>query len=315
GNHPKHIYIKYSHFNCVYIPSLAAAKLDSNYKAKRFRPIKGVQRTTNLSGNFCCLRAQVSSEVQDIRTNSFSFSFYGPSHDPKPPEADEELEFDHEDGFGGFLTIGTLGRDPETPRFTSVAKEDVSGVHKDIAKLITEKVDKLLEEYPEDSSSKQVERSNAKEHRESVDVRKERIEFTKSSKEVKKKEGLLTSLFKRRKTVDGECNTMEKHGTGYLIKRVFEKLYMSSSKTIKDDNDDYMHKKKDIRKNVQNFRSKVHPVLCTPARDDNEIDDRRSCTNGSNLKTPRPFSSSISEANRKREKWIKTDAEYLVLEL
>ncbi|KAF3592415.1 hypothetical protein DY000_02025391 [Brassica cretica] len=246
----------------------------------------GLDQSKEFKGNFCCLRAQVSSEVQDIRTNSFSFSFYGPSHDPKPPEADEELEFDHEDGFGGFLTIGTLGRDPETPRFTSVAKEDVSGVHKDIAKLITEKLDKLLEEYPEDSSSKQVERSNAKEHRESVDVRKERNEFTKSSKEVKKKEGLLTSLFKRRKTVDGECNTMEKHGTGYLIKR-----------------------------NVQIFRSKVHPVLCTPARDDNEIDDRRSCTNGSNLKTPRPFSSSISEANRKREKWIKTDAEYLVLEL
>ncbi|CDY13676.1 BnaA06g32470D [Brassica napus] len=266
-------------------------------------------QTTNLSRNFCCLRAHVSSEVQDIRTNSFSF--YGPSHDPKPPEADEELEFDHEDGFGGFLTIGTLGRDPETPRFTSVAKEDVTGVHKDIAKLITEKLDKLLEEYPEDSSSEQAERSNAKEHRESVDVCKDRIEFTKSSKEVKKKEGLLASLFKRSKTVEGECNTLKKHGTGDLIKTVFEKLHMSSSKTIKDDNDDYMHKKKDIRKNVQNFRSKVHPVLSTPAREDNEIDDR-SCTNRKDppaLNGGFLVSSSISEANWKREKWIKTDAE------
>ncbi|KAH0923847.1 hypothetical protein HID58_023865 [Brassica napus] len=276
----------------------------------------GLDQSKEFKGNFCCLRAHVSSEVQDIRTNSFSF--YGPSHDPKPPEADEELEFDHEDGFGGFLTIGTLGRDPETPRFTSVAKEDVTGVHKDIAKLITEKLDKLLEEYPEDSSSEQAERSNAKEHRESVDVCKDRIEFTKSSKEVKKKEGLLASLFKRSKTVEGECNTLKKHGTGDLIKTVFEKLHMSSSKTIKDDNDDYMHKKKDIRKNVQNFRSKVHPVLSTPARDDSEVDDRRSCTN---LKDPPPLnggflvSSSISEANWKREKWIKTDAEYLVLEL
>lgn len=64
--------------------------------------------------------------------------------------------------------------------------------------------------------------------------------------------------------------------------------------------------------NVQNFRSKVHPVLCTPARDDSEVDDRRSCTN---LKDPPALnggflvSSSISEANWKREKWIKTDAE------
>ncbi|KAJ0230537.1 hypothetical protein HA466_0306450 [Hirschfeldia incana] len=283
----------------------------------------GSDQSKEFKGNFCCLRAQFSSEVQDIRTNSFAF--YEPSHDPKPLEADEELRFDHEDVFSGFLTIGTLGREPETPRFTSVAEEDVTGAQRDIAKLLTKKLDKLLEEYPEDSSSKQFERSNAAGDRESDDVCPSQggydcIEFTERSKEEKKREGLLTSLFKRRKTLEGECNSTEKHGTGDLMKRVIDKLHRSSSKTIKEDNDDYMHKKKDIRKNVQIFRSKVHPVLCAPVRDDDkETDDSRSCTNRSNLKDP-PLnggflvSSSISEANRKREKWIKTDAEYLVLE-
>ncbi|KAJ4901045.1 Uncharacterized protein Rs2_14996 [Raphanus sativus] len=276
----------------------------------------GLDHSKEFKGNFCCLRAQVSSQVQDIRTNSFAF--YEPSRDPKPPEADEDLRFDHEDVFSGFLTIGTLGRETETPRFTSVAEEDVTGAQKDIAKLLTKK----LEEYPEDRSSKQVlERSNAEGDRESVDVCPSQGNdlYLKRSKEAKQKKGVLTitNLFKRRKTVEGECNSMEKHGTPDLIRRVFDKLHMSSSNTIKDDNDDdYMHKKKDIRKNVQIFRSRVHPVLCTTARDDKEIDDSRSCTN---LKDP-PLngglldSSSISETNMKKEKWIKTDAEYLVLE-
>ncbi|KAF8108164.1 hypothetical protein N665_0114s0054 [Sinapis alba] len=252
-------------------------------------------------GNFSCLRAQASSEVQDIRTNSFSF--YGPSHDhPKLPEADEELLFDDEDVFSGFLTIGTLGGDPETPRFTSVAEEHVTGAEKDLAKLITEK-------------------SNAEEDLESDDVRPSQgndlyqspIEFTKRSKEVKKKKALLTSLLKKRKTVERECNSMEKHGTPYMIKRVLEKLHRSSSKT-RNDGDDDVSKKKDLRKNVQIFRSKVHPVLCTRARDDKEIDDRRSKLKDPPLDGGFLVSSSILEVNMKREKWIKTDAEYLVLE-
>ncbi|KAL9830237.1 putative protein LAZY1 [Arabidopsis thaliana] len=77
-------------------------------------------------------------------------------------------------------------------------------------------------------------------------------------------------------------------------------------------------KKKDLKKNVQTCRRKVHPVLCTTAipQDDNEIDDRRKV----DLKVPSLTggflgASSISEANRKRENWIKTDTEYLVLEL
>ncbi|CAH8360934.1 unnamed protein product [Eruca vesicaria subsp. sativa] len=262
----------------------------------------GLDQSKEFKGNFCCLRAQVSSEVEDIRTNSFAFN--EPSHHMKLPEAaeEEEIWLDHEDVFGGFLTIRTLDIDPETPRFTSVAEEDVTGAQKDIAKLLSEKLDKVLEEYEDSRSSKLVERSNAG----VVDVCPSQgydlIEFTKRSKEVRKKKALLKSLFKRRKIVEGECNTLEKHGTEDLIKSLFEKLHKSSSKTRKDD---YMHKKKDIRKNVQIFRRKVHPVLCAPARDDNEMDD----TNGSNLKTQPPFSSSILEASRKREKWIKTDAE------
>ncbi|KAG2261416.1 hypothetical protein Bca52824_068495 [Brassica carinata] len=261
-----------------------------------------LHRSKEFKGNFSCLRAQFSSKVQDIRTNSFAF--YEPSHDPKPPEADEELVFDHEDGFSGFLTIGTLGTEPETPRFTSVAEEDVTGAQKDIAKLLTDKLEKFLDEYPEDSSSKKIERSNAEGDRgESDDVcppsqGNDRVESSKRSKEVKKK-----------RAVEGECNTLEKQGKRDLIKRVFEKLHMSSSKRRNDDND--VHKKKDIRKNVQIFRSKVHPVQCTPARDDKEIDDsRRTCTNHrGKLKDLFLVSNSISEANMIREKWIKTDAE------
>ena len=50
-------------FNCVYIPSLAAAKLDSNYKAKRFRPIKGVQR-------FDYMIAKLFSYVKPFKSSS-----------------------------------------------------------------------------------------------------------------------------------------------------------------------------------------------------------------------------------------------------
>lgn len=297
-------------------------------------------QSTYIPGD-CCLRAQVTSEVQDIRTNSFSFSFSGPSHDLNPQEIDEELWFG-EETFSGFLAIGTLGRDPETPKFAaSVAEEDVTGAQQEMAKLITEKLDKLLEESPENCSSKLVEGSSAEEDvcsLQGYDLFQSSIELAKRSNEVKKKKGLLTSLFKRRKRVEGECNSMEKHGTRDLIKRVFEKLHGSSSKLKNDydddddDDDDSIPKKKDLRKvqsfsfkhfkswsqdyesdwclfwlqSAQIFRSKVHPVLYTRATDDNQIlDDRRSCINRCDLKVP----SSISEANRKRENWIKTDAE------
>ncbi|ESQ32777.1 hypothetical protein EUTSA_v10004671mg [Eutrema salsugineum] len=289
----------------------------------------GVDPSKEFKGDFCCLRAQVSSEVQDIRTNSFSFSFSGPSHDPNPPELDDELRFD-KNGFSGFLAIGTLGRDPETPKFAAlVAEEDVAGAQKEMAKLITEKLDKFLEEYPEDTSSKRVQRSNAEGDRESdvrptqgYDLFRSSIELTKRSNKVKKKKGLLTSLFKRRKTVEGECNSMEKHGTGDLIKRICAKLHGSSTKKRNDDDAvDSTPKKKDLRKSVQILRSKVHPVLYAPAaREDNKIDGRRSCINRCDLNIPNLnegflVSSSISEGNRKGENWIKTDAEYLVLEL
>ncbi|CAA7028671.1 unnamed protein product [Microthlaspi erraticum] len=272
-------------------------------------------------GDICCLRAQVSSEVQDIRTNSFSFSFSGQSHDLNPQETDEELRFD-EDTFSGFLAIGTLGRDPETPKFAaSVAEEDVTGAQKEMAKLITEKLDKFLEESPEDCSIQLVERSSGEGDRErdvcflqGYDLFQSSTELAKRSNEAKKNKSVLARLFKRRKRVEGECNSMEKHGTRDLIKKVFEKLHGSSSKIRNYDDDvddDSMPKKKDLRKSAQIFRRKVHPVLYTPAADDDNIDDRRSCINRCDLNVP----SSISEANRNIENWIKTDAEYLVLEL
>ncbi|CAN7125065.1 unnamed protein product [Brassica rapa subsp. narinosa] len=273
----------------------------------------GWMRTINLSGfdpskefkgGFSCLRAQVSSEVLDIRTNSFSFS-RASHHDSNPPKTDEELWFD-EGGFSGFLAIGTLGRDPETPKFTSsIAEDDVT-----VAKLVTEKLDKFLEEYPDkDSSSKQGEISKAE-----YGLFGSSTELTKRGNEVKKMKGLLKNLFKRRKAVEGECNSMEKQGTRDLIKRISKKLHVSPSKTRNDDDyDDYdysMHKKKDIRKSGQIFQSKVHPVMCTPPRDDNKVDDRRSCK----LKIPSLnggflVPSSISKVNKKRENWIRTDTE------
>ncbi|CAH8388419.1 unnamed protein product [Eruca vesicaria subsp. sativa] len=270
----------------------------------------GSNPSKELKGAFCCLRAQVSSEVQDIRTNSFSFSRQ--SHDPNPPKIDEEIWFD-EGGFSGFLAIGTLGRDPETPKFTaSIVEDDVT-----VAKIVTEKLDKFLEEYPEDSISKQVERSKAESDAcpaQGHDLVRSSTELTKRSSEVKKIESLLKSLFKRRKAVERKCNAVEKHGTRDLIKKIFEKLHVSPSKTRNTDDDDddvdSMHKKKDIRKNVQIFQSKVHPVLCTPERDDNKIANRRSCClkisglNGGFL-----VPSSMSKVKWKRENWIKTDAE------
>ncbi|CAL9248504.1 unnamed protein product [Arabidopsis halleri] len=283
----------------------------------------GFDPSKEFKGDFSCLRAQVF-EVQDIRTNSFSF--YGHTHDPNPPKVEQDLRFD-EDGFCGFLAIGTLGTDPETPKFSAmVPEEDVTRERKEMAKLIIEKLDKFLKEHPEDTSSNRVERSDAKEDRDShacslqdYDLFQSSIELTKSSNgRVNKKKSLLTSLFKRRQTVQGEPN-IEKHGTRDAIKRVFKKLHGASSKTRNDDEDDSMPKeKKDLKKSVQTCRRKVHPVLYAPAiaRDDNEIDDRRKV----DLKVP-SFTegflgaSSISDANRKRENWIKTDTEYFVLEL
>ncbi|KAJ4888283.1 Uncharacterized protein Rs2_28031 [Raphanus sativus] len=251
-------------------------------------------------GSFCCLRTQKTGE---------------------------ELWFD-EGGFSGFLAIGTLGRDPETPKFTaSVVEDDVTGAKEEMAKLVTEKLDKFLEEYPEDSSSKQVERSKAESDAcpaQGHSIVPLSTEPTKRINEVKKIKGLLKSVFKRRKEVERECNSTEKHGTRDLIKRIFKKFHGSPSKTRNDDDeddDDYsMHMKKDIRKSVQIFQSKVHPVMCTPERNDSKIDDRRSCINGCNLKVPSLngrflVPGSISKVNKKKENWIKTDAEYHVLEL
>ncbi|KAF8083662.1 hypothetical protein N665_0759s0013 [Sinapis alba] len=275
----------------------------------------GFEPSKEIKGGFCCLRAQVSPDVQDIRTNSFSFSRQ--SHDPNPPKTtDEELWFD-ESGFSGFLAIGTLGRDPETPKFTpSIVEEDVTVAKEEMAKLVTEKLSKFLEEYPEDSRScKHVERSKVESDAcpaQGHGLFRSSTELTKRSNEVKKIKSLLKSLFKGRKAVVGrECNSKEKHGTRDLIRRIFKKVHVSPSKTRNDDgDDDSMHTKKDIRKSVQIFQSKVHPVMCTPTRDDNKIDDRRRCC----LKIPSLDGglfapSSISKVNKKRENWIKTDAE------
>ncbi|XP_010514386.1 PREDICTED: protein LAZY 1-like [Camelina sativa] len=288
----------------------------------RTRTQNGLDPSKDFKGGFGCLGAQISSDVQDIRTNSFSFS--GPSHDKNLPKFEEKLRFD-EDGFCGFLAIGTLGTDPETPKFSATfAEEDVTGEKKEMAKLITEKLDKFLKECPEDISSKPVERSNAKEDKDfhacpqqDYDQFPSSIELTeRSNGRVKKKKSLLTSLFKRTQPVQGE-SSIEKHGTKDVIKKVFEKIHGASSKKARNDDEDSKPKKKDlIRKSAQTNRRKVHPVLFTPIRDHNELDDRRKV----DLKVPSLTggflgASSISDANRKREKWIKTDTEYLVLEL
>ncbi|EOA25678.1 hypothetical protein CARUB_v10019029mg [Capsella rubella] len=281
----------------------------------------GLDPSKELKGGFGCLRAKVFSDVQDIRTNSFSFS--GSSHHKNPPKVEQELRFD-EDGFCGFLAIGTLGTDPETPKFSAmVAEEDVTRERMEMAKLVTEKLDKFLKEKPEDTTSKRVERSNAKEDKESYacplhdyDHFGTSIELKKRNNgRVKKKKSLLTSLFKRRQSEQGEPY-IEKHNTSDVIKNVFEKLHGASTK-IRNDDEDFMPKKKDLRKSAQTCRRKVHPVLYTPIRDDNKIDDRRKV----DLKVPSLLTggflgaSSISDTNRKRENWIKTDTEYLVLEL
>ncbi|KFK33624.1 hypothetical protein AALP_AA5G037800 [Arabis alpina] len=277
----------------------------------------GLDPSKEFKGDFCCLRAQVSSQVQDIRTNSFSFS--GSSHHPNPPGIAEELQLDlDEDGFCGFLAIGTLGMDPETPKFAASVVEDVTEEKEEFGKVITEKLEKFLEK---DTDRKLAERWNAEEDREldvcplqGCNLFRSAIELTKrSNEEVKKKKGLLTGLFKRRQTVEGEFY-MEKHDTSW-IKRIFEKLHRTSPlKTRNNDDDDSIPKKKELRKSLQIFRSKVHPVFSTLAADDNEMDDRRSCINRCDLKVPSLTggslgSSSISKANMKRENWIKTDAE------
>lgn len=154
------------------------------------------------------------------------------------------------------MAIGTLGTDPETPKFAaSVAEEDVTGENEEFTKLITEKLEKYLEEYPKDTSSKRAERSNAEGDKESnvcplqgYDSFRSSIELTKRSNiGVKKKKGFLTSLFKRRQTVQGEFY-MEKHGARDLIKRMFEKLHATSSLKTRNVDDDSMPKKKDLRK-------------------------------------------------------------------
>ncbi|KAL0692612.1 hypothetical protein Bca4012_059792 [Brassica carinata] len=216
-----------------------------------------VDPSKEFKGSLCCLRAQVSSEVQDIQTNSFSFSRQS-HHDPTPLKTGEELWFD-EGGFSGFLAIGTLDRDPETPKFTaSVVEDDVTGAKEDMSKLVTEKLEMFLEEYPEDSNSEQVERSK----------------------------------------VESDACLAQGHG-----------LFRSSTELTKRSNE-----------SVQIFQGKVHPVMCTPERDDNKIDDRRSCINGCNLKIPSLngrflVPSLIFKGKKKTENWIKTDAEYHVLEL
>ncbi|KAJ4901041.1 hypothetical protein Rs2_14992 [Raphanus sativus] len=74
------------------------------------------------------------------------------------------------------------------------------------------------------------------------------------------------------------------------MKRVFDKLHRSSSKTIKEDNDMIIcTRRKTSERMFRSFEVNVHPVLCAPARDDKEKDDSRSCTNRCNLKDPEGF--------------------------
>ncbi|CAN8266309.1 unnamed protein product [Cochlearia groenlandica] len=283
------------------------------------------QNVLNPSKEFkgvCCLRPHVSSQVQDFRINSFSFS--GPSHDTNLYGVKEELTFD-EDDFNGFLSIGTLGIDPETPKFARTVA-DSTVVQKEVESLITEKLDKFLEEYLEDTIYKRVETPSARDGESDV-CTQQGYDLFRSSKELaersnnegNKKKGLLTSLFKGRQTLEEECS-MKKHGTKDLVERMFKKLHGSSSKKRNDDNNDSISKKKDLRKSAQIFKSKVHPFLSTPSRNDTKIDESRSCINDCDLKAPSLSGrflglSFVSEANKKGEKWIKTDTEYIVLEL
>ncbi|XP_010556290.1 PREDICTED: protein LAZY 1 isoform X2 [Tarenaya hassleriana] len=179
------------------------------------------------------------------------------------------------------------------------------------------------------------------------------LELLKENDKVKKKKGSIADLFQRKKSA--EKPSFSERRDSIKKTTMWRKLHGTAKKSFThcgkdDDDDDSVPQKKKLRKIGQLFRRKIHPVICTSETEgnkpnkDQKIDDmfrnRRSYINGDDLiyrhgggdnqvssSSEEGFLSSETSSdmtqyevvgkspNGKREKWINTDSEYLVLEL
>ncbi|XP_059294331.1 protein LAZY 1-like [Lycium ferocissimum] len=255
--------------------------------------------------------------------------------------------------FPGFLAIGTLGNyqttntDPPTPTFpmsfehgeTDITEKELKFINDELEKFLEEKVKEVAYESSESIitlSDKHME-TGATEcyvNVEQCPLQKylfgSSVELLEIESEVKQQKGFLEELFKKKNIVQeghvGNEGKEKKQAKGkhlaHFMKKMLRNLqYKSNSSTTvssKGNITGSVNKRK-LPQVLKMFHRKVHPVNENNLQD-NETSNISACKAG-NL-------GAISEVNAKfypaatpkkevisRERWIKTESDYLVLEL
>ncbi|KAM3253393.1 protein LAZY 1 [Capsicum annuum] len=262
----------------------------------------------------------------------------------------QEEQFD--EIFPGFLAIGTLGNnyqttntDPPTPTFpmpfeyveTDITEKELKFINDELEKFLEEKLvneaayepsertialsdDKLIQTGPTDCCG------NMEECPLQKYLLGSSVELPDIEEEVKQQKTFLEELFKKKNIVQvcdvGNEGKEKKQGkkkhAAHFMKKLLRNLHSKSKSSTTDSSKGKVtgsvSSKRKLPQVLKMFHRKVHPV------NENNLQDNET----SNISCKAGNSGAISEASTKfspkkevinREHWIKTDSDFLVLEL
>ncbi|KAJ8546445.1 hypothetical protein K7X08_019028 [Anisodus acutangulus] len=263
----------------------------------------------------------------------------------------QEEQFD--EIFPGFLAIGTLGNyqttntDPPTPTFTMPFEHIETDIREKELKFINDELEKFLEEKVNEVAYESSERTIALSDKhtetgptecygnmEECPLQKylfgSSVELPEIDSEVKQQKQFMEELFKKKNIIQegdvGNEGKEKKQGkrkhAAHFMKKMLQSLQSKSKSSTtassKGNITGSVSSKKKLPQVLKMFHRKVHPV------NDNNLQDNET----SNISCKAGNMGSISEVNTKfppaptpkkevinREHWIKTDSDYLVLEL
>ncbi|KAJ1435491.1 hypothetical protein SESBI_05002 [Sesbania bispinosa] len=221
-------------------------------------------------------------------------------YDGEPPASICDL-------FPGFLAIGTLGSeqvisDPSTPTF-AISVEGITEKEDEVTendlKLINDELEKVLGAETKDDISNDSSSRNSH-------VSTGRSSHCKSEKEDKRTE---------READKSAMNLMK----GKLKKRMFHTCSRNSTSISGGGPIDSASAETKLNKILHMFRKKVHPESSTAAqksaRHRKNENKKKIINDGGLIKGDLVHPDPEEDSSANREHWIKTDADYLVLEL
>ncbi|WMV17676.1 hypothetical protein MTR67_011061 [Solanum verrucosum] len=227
------------------------------------------------------------------------------THDKEVKSNGAEQLFD--EIFPGFLAIGTLGNyetsntDPPTPTFPMHVETE-----KELKFIINDELEKVNEEFAFEPSERTID------NMEECPLQKyllgssvESQEIIESEEKLKQQKGLLEELTFKKKNKDKK----KKKDAAHFMKKILQNLQPKSKSSNVTAS---VSSKKKLPQVLKMFYRKVHPV-----NENNILEDNHEISNNINVscKAANLTNSSPKKEVINREHWIKTDRDYLVLEL